>query len=433
MNSKDSKNTNENNVYDLIVVGGGPAGMMTALTAGALGKKVLLLEKNESLGKKLRITGGGRCNLTNAELDTRVFLSHFKDSSKFLFSPFSQFGVKDTLDFFNSRGCPTKIEDRKRVFPQSDSAETVWNVLIEELSKNKVEIMLKSEVSRFVKSTDRKSIVALELSNNIVFKSKSFVIATGGKSKPETGSTGDGFSWLEDLGHTVVEPRPSLVPLIIKESFIKDLQGITLPEVKVNVFQNGKKQKIFEKETTVLKTSGRLLFTHFGVSGPLILNMSKTIDEFLDYGDVVLKIDLVPSLAMDTLNTELQKIFLNNAKKKIKNSLADLLPSGFVGTFLKVSGIDEDLFCSNITREIRVRLIDLLKAFPLTVKELAKEEKAIVTSGGVVLEEIDFKTMRSKKIDNLFLVGDVLNIDRPSGGFSLQLCWTTGFVAGSNA
>lgn len=430
MNPKKSNFGEE--IYDVIVIGGGPAGMMTAGRAGGLGKKVLLLEKNESLGKKLRITGGGRCNLTNAEFNTRVFLSHFKDSDKFLFSPFSQFGVKNTLDFFDSRGCPTKIEDRKRVFPKSDSAESVWNVLIEELKKNKVEVMLQSEVFEFVKSSDENSIESIKLKNGKILKAKSFVVATGGKSRPETGSTGDGFVWLQNLGHKVVEPKPSLVPLVIKESFVKDLQGITLLDVKVNVFQDGKKQKIFEKETAVLKTSGRLLFTHFGVSGPLILNMSKSISEFLDYGEVVLKIDLVPSLAMDTLNTELQKIFLTNAKKKIKNSLSDIVPSALIPVLLNTSAIDQDLFCSNITREMRVGLIELLKAFPLTVKELAKEEKAIVTSGGVVLEEVDFRTMRSKKIDNLFLVGDILNIDRPSGGFSLQLCWTTGFVAGSN-
>lgn len=430
MNPKKSNFREE--IYDVIVIGGGPAGMMTAGRAGGLGKKVLLLEKNESLGKKLRITGGGRCNLTNAEFNTRVFLSHFKDSSKFLFSPFAQFGVKDTLEFFDSRGCPTKVEDRKRVFPQSDSAESVWNVLLEELSKNKIEVVLKSEVLRFVKSANGQSIESLELKDGRLIKAKSFVIATGGKSRPETGSTGDGFVWLQNLGHKVVEPKPSLVPLVIKESFVKDLQGITLLDVKVNVFQDGKKQKIFEKETAILKTSGRLLFTHFGVSGPLILNMSKSISEFLDYGSVVLKIDLIPSLAMDTLNNKLQEIFLVNAKKKIKNSLYDIVPTGFVSVLLKVSGIDEDLFCSNMTREMRVKLIEFLKAFPLTVKELAKEEKAIVTSGGVALEEVDFKTMRSKKIDNLFLVGDILNIDRPSGGFSLQLCWTTGFVAGSN-
>jgi predicted Rossmann fold flavoprotein len=432
MDNFDSKNTNKTDVYDLIVVGGGPAGMMTALRAGERGKKVLLIEKNESLGKKLRITGGGRCNLTNAEFDTRVFLSHFRESDKFLFSPFSQFGVQDTLDFFNSRGCPTKIEDRKRVFPLSDSAESVWNVLIEELSKNKVEVLLNSEVNRFVMSQDGRTIKSLELKNKKILKANAFAIATGGKSKPETGSTGDGFSWLIELGHNVIEPRPSLVPLVIKESFVKDLQGITLPEVKVNVFQNGKKQKIFEKETAVMKTTGRLLFTHFGISGPLILNMSKTIDEYLDYGEVVLKLDLVPALAHDALNAKLQEVFLVNAKKKIKNSLSEIVPSNFVETLLKIVGIDQDVFCSSITREMRILLIDFLKAFPLTVKELAKEEKAIVTSGGVALEEVDFKTMRSKKVDNLFLVGDVLNIDRPSGGFSLQLCWTTGFVAGSH-
>jgi len=423
------KRKNEN--WDVIVIGGGPAGMMAAGRAGEVGKRALLLEKNESLGKKLRITGGGRCNVTNAEFDTRTFLSNFKESDKFLHSPFSQFGVKEALEFFHSKGMPTKIEDRKRVFPESDSAESVWNVFIDYLKKHNVDVWLKSEVKAIHEKNGK--IESIELKNGRTVKAKSYILATGGKSRPETGSTGDGFKWLKDLSHAVAEPKASLVPLIIKEPFVKDLQGITLPEVKISVYLNGEKQQIFKKETAALKKSGRLLFTHFGVSGPLILNIAKHIGEMLEYGEVKLKVDIVPSLPHDALNQKLQTIFKIENKKKIKNSLNEIVPSGFIETLLKTADINPDTENNSVTREMRVRLMDVLKAFTLTVGGLMGTDKAIVTSGGVELSEIDFKTMRSKKIENLFLIGDVLNIDRPSGGFSLQLCWTTGFIAGSNA
>lgn len=405
--------------------------MMAAGRAGELGKRVLLLEKNESLGKKLRITGGGRCNVTNAEFDTRAFLSNFKESDKFLHSPFSQFGVKDALEFFHSKGMPTKVEDRKRVFPESDSAESVWNVFIDYLKDHNVDVWLNAEVKAI--KIESEKIESIELKDGKVVRANSYILATGGKSRPGTGSTGDGFTWLRETGHSVAEPKASLVPLVIKEPFVKDLQGITLPDVKVSVFLNGEKQQIFKRETAVLKKSGRLLFTHFGVSGPLILNMAKHIGELLEQGEVKLKIDITPSLPNDALNEKLQTIFKIENKKKIKNALTEVVPSGFVTTLLHVADINPDTENNSITREMRVRLMNTLKGFTLTVKELMGEDKAIVTSGGVELAEIDFKTMKSKKIENLFLVGDVLNIDRPSGGFSLQLCWTTGFIAGSNA
>lgn len=418
-------------IWDIVVIGGGPAGMMAAGRAAERGLKVLLIEKNESLGKKLRITGGGRCNVTNAELDTRVFLSNFKESDKFLHSPFAQFGVKDALEFFHSRGMPTKIEDRKRVFPESDSAESVWNVFIKYLQAHKVEVKLSAEVKRFVKKG--KNIESVELKDGKLIKAKSFILATGGKSRPETGSTGDGFSWLSDLGHQIAEPTASLVPLIVKEKFIKELQGITLPEVKITVFQNGVKQQIIKKETAALKKTGRLLFTHFGVSGPMILNMSRAIGELIDYGEVKIFIDAVPQIPHDLLNQKLQDIFKLESNKKIKNSLSEFGVMGFIERVLKTAEIDENIVNNSVTREMRIRLLNTLKAFPLTITALMGEDKAIVTSGGVDLREVDFKTMKSKIYDNLFLIGDILNIDRPSGGFSLQLCWTTGFVAGNNA
>lgn len=264
-----------NLIWDVVVIGGGASGMMAAGRAAELGAKVLLIEKNDILGKKLLITGGGRCNLTNAELNTRKFLEKFKKSDKFLFSAFSQWSSKDTLDFFNSKGMPTKVEDENRVFPASDSAQSVWNVLVKYLKSGGVVILSNSPVADLIKKEN--VIEAAVLKNGEKIKAKSFILATGGKSRPETGSTGDGFIWLKNLGHTISAPNPMLVPIAIKENWVKTLQGVSIADVKINVFQNGKKQ---------ISKKGKILFTHFGLSGPTILNMAKDIGELLKYGEV---------------------------------------------------------------------------------------------------------------------------------------------------
>lgn len=409
-------------IWDVVVIGGGPSGIMTAGRAAMLGKKVLLLEKNDSLGKKLLITGGGRCNVTNAEEDLRVLLSQFKDSDKFLFSAFSQFSNKDTLEFFNSRGMETKVEAKGRVFPVSNKAQSVWNVLLEYLKKNKVTIQSNSPVSGIEIENSKVSAVILKGKSRIL--SKSFVLATGGKSHPETGSTGDGFKWLSSIGHTVTEPTASLVPIEIEEEWIKRLQGVSLENTKITIFQNDTKQEV---------KKGKILFTHFGLSGPTILNLSSEVGELLKYGDVFLSLDILPDLDYGQLNLKLQDIFKEKSNKKFKNTLDSLLPFALVPVIVGLSGIDGDKPSHSITREERLHLVKVLKDLRVKVSGLLGEDKAIVTSGGVSLEEIDFKTMSSKLFPNLYLVGDILNIDRPSGGYSLQLCWTTGFVAGSNA
>ena len=414
-------------IYDVAVIGGGPAGMMSAGKAGESGAKVILLEKNETLGVKLLITGGGRCNVTNAELDIRKFLKKYKDSDKFLFSTFSQFSVKDTLEFFNNRGMETKIEAENRVFPVSDSAQSVWNVLFEYLKKGNVEIKTNANVIGF--ETDsinnseiiNKKITAIKLKNGEKIFAKKIILATGGTSRPETGSTGEGFNWLKDLGHNIIASNEALVPVSLKDKWIKDLSGVTLQNIKLTTFQNNQKQESHK---------GKLLFTHFGISGPTVLNMSKDIGELLKYGEVEIRLDLLPHLDHGMMNSKLQELFKLDDKKKIKNSLDSLIPSALVPIVLILSGIDENKTNNSITREERLKLIEIIKNIPLQVDSLLGSDKAIVSSGGVDLTEVDFKTMQSKIIENLYLVGDVLNIDRPSGGYSLQLCWTTGYVAG---
>lgn len=418
-------------IYDIAIIGGGPAGMMAAGRAAekSNGKlRIILLEKNIKLGVKLLITGGGRCNVTNAELDVRNFLKKYKDSDKFLFSAFSQFSVKDTLEFFNSRGMQTKIEAENRVFPISNKAESVWNVLIDYMKNGKVEIKTNANVIGFEtkkeEGVENNKITSIKLKNGDKIFSKKIIIATGGTSRPETGSTGDGFSWLKDLGHNIIASNEALVPVSLKNDWIKGLSGVTLQNIKLTTFQNNQKQESHK---------GKLLFTHFGISGPTVLNMSKDIGELLKYGEVEIRLDLLPRLDHGMMNIELQNLFKNDDKKKIKNSLDSLVPSALVPIILTLSQIDKNKTNNSITREERLKLIEIIKNIPMQVKELLGSNKAIVSSGGVDLTEVDFRTMQSKIVENLYLVGDILNIDRPSGGYSLQLCWTTGWVAGNSS
>ena len=411
----------EDIVWDVVVIGGGPSGMMSAGRSAELGKKVLLIEKNDSLGKKLLITGGGRCNLTNNEPDVRKFLSKFKDSDKFLFSAFSEFSVKETLEFFHNRNMETKEEALGRVFPASNSAKSVWETLLEYLKQNKVTINSNSTVMGF--ETDSGKITSIVLKDKTKVTAKSFVLATGGKSRPETGSTGDGFVWLKEIGHNVIEPSASLVPLKTKTDWVKKLQGVSLSDVKITILQNNEKQN---------QARGKILFTHFGLSGPSILNLSHDIGELLKYGEVLVSLDILPNFDHGQLNQKLQDIFKEKSNKKFKNTLGDLMPSALVPIVVELSKINPDKPSNSITREERLSLIELLKNIHIEVEDLLGVEKAIVTSGGVSLDEVDFKTMTSRLYSNLYLIGDILNIDRPSGGYSLQLCWTTGFIAGSN-
>lgn len=413
---------NENKIWDVVVIGAGPAGMMAAGRAAELGKRVLLLEKNTSLGKKLLITGGGRCNVTNNKTNTREMLAKYKGNDKFLFSAFSQFDVTSTLSFFNDKGMPTKEENEGRIFPVSDKAQSVYDVLYTYMKKGNVEIRKSSIVSGIEKSKKDDSIVIRTKSGNDIH-TKKCIVATGGTSRPDTGSTGEGFAWLKKLGHTIVDNDVALVPVALTDAWVKKISGTALDEVRLTTYQNNQKQEAYK---------GKLLFTHFGISGPMVLNMSKDIGELLKYGAVSIMLDLFPNKDTSKIKNELQNILVTESNKKLKNVLGMMIPSPLVSIILEITSIDGQTFNHSVSSEDRVKLVKIMKEIPMHVKGLLGKEKAIVSSGGVLLTEIDMKTMESKVIPNLYLVGDVLNIDRPSGGYSLQLCWTTGFVAGSD-
>lgn len=409
-------------VFDVIVIGGGPAGMMAAARAAECGKRVLLLEKNPTLGKKLLITGGGRCNVTNNKTNNRTMLAKYKGNDKFLFSAFSQFNVESALQFFHSRGMQTKEENEGRIFPVSDKAQSVWDVLVDYMKEGGVKVQTSAPVSGISLGEEKNFHIKLKDKTEIL--ARSVVMATGGISRPETGSTGEGFGWLEKLGHTIIANDFALVPISLKDAWAKKLGGVTLKDIKLTIYQNEQKQSAHK---------GKLLFTHLGISGPTVLNMSREVGELLKYGEVIIQLDLFPQLDHAALKTELQNLLIGESNKLIKNTLSKMISSSLVLTLLDLAGIDSDTPNHSVRSEQRKNLVLLFKAVPLHVKGLLGADKAVVSSGGVDLKEVDFKTMQSRLIPNLYLVGDVLNIDRPSGGYSLQLCWTTGFVAGSHA
>ena len=412
--------TSEDVVWDVVVIGGGPSGMMAAGQAGEKGKKVILLEKNTELGKKLRITGGGRCNVTNNKMDNRELLSKYKGSDQFLFSAFSQWSVKDTLSFFKNLGVETKEENEGRVFPVTNKAETIFDALYTYIKNGNVNIRKSTIVTGITKSKDGEYFAVTTKSGNKIY-GKALVIATGGTSRPETGSTGEGFAWLKKLGHTILESNAALVPVTLSDAWVKKAAGVTLTDIKLTLYQNDEKQD---------SQKGKLLFTHVGVSGPTVLNMSRSIGELLKYGPVSIMLDLFPGKDVSKIKNELQTILVEESNKKLKNVLSHLIQPSLIGPLLAIAEIDGETFSHSVRSEDRTKLAQLLKAVPLHVKGLLGKEKAVVTSGGVALTEVDFKTMESRVVPGLYLVGDVLNIDRPSGGYSLQLCWTSGFVAG---
>lgn len=411
-------------MYDVIVVGAGASGMMAAGRAASRGRNVLLLEKNSIVGKKLSITGGGRCNIFNAELDTRRLLSFYADAGKFLFSPFSQFATKESRDFFESKGMPIVVEANKRAFPKSQSAKDVTALMLKWIKDSGVTLKFKTEVTGFI--IKDKKLIGVK-TNNGDFTAESIIIATGGLAHSETGATGEGLSWLKKLGHAVHKPNPNLVPLKTKEVWVKDLSGISanLKITFVDVSQSTK---------TKFSKIGKLLFTHFGISGPVILNSSHLVKDMLEQGVVSAYIDLKPEVAIDEFEKQLLTIFNEHKNKNLATILKYIVSEGLhkaVSSQLPPELLETKV--NSITKTQRHNLVTLIKAIPLTITSTMGFDTAVISDGGVDLKEIETKTMRSKIYPNLFLTGDVLHINRPSGGYSLQLCWTTGWVAGSNA
>lgn len=410
----------QSKIWDVIIIGGGASGLMAGAVASARGKSCLVIDKNKTPGEKLKITGGGRCNITNNEPDIHKLLKVYGEGAPYLYSPFSIFGVKDTFNYFESRGLPLVVQARNRVFPVTEKASDVFRVLEKELEKNNVSVKSNCTVKKI--NVCDNLIESVETNNGLLY-AKSFILATGGMSHPETGSTGDGLKWLKDIGHTVKDSSPDIVPLAVSDKWVKSLAGVSLSFMKITFFLEGKKQ--FSK-------LGKILFTHFGLSGPLILNSSKKVDDLLQQeGRVTAHIDAYPDTNEGKLEEFIIKVFDANKNKIWRTVLKDIVPEGITKAIeLIETGLDFNTKVHSISKEDRKKFVKLLKNLPVEITNLMGYDRSIVADGGVSLKELDMKNMSSKLYKNLFITGDLLNISRNSGGYSLQICWTTGYVAG---
>jgi len=408
--------------YDVAVIGAGPAGMMAAIAAAENGAKVLLAEKNESAGKKLLLTGGGRGNFCNAEFDLRKLAANYGKNGPFLFHSFSEFGPKETIKFFNDSGVKTKIENNNRVFPKSDEAQNVLSALIDRLNGLNVQIEYGAKVVDIKEKDNLIAGIILENGDDII--AKNYIIATGGKSYPQTGPAGDGYGWAQSLGHKIDPLLPALAPVNIKEGWIKELAGLALENPKISVFQNGKK---------LFSARGEMLFAHFGVSGPAILNISGRIAESARNGAVFVHFDFLPETPPDELQKKILENFQKNPNKTVKNCLADFVPLALAPAICRAAGVDPGKTANNIEKEERRRTANAMKDFRLEAGKTFPVESGMITGGGVNVAEIDHKTMRSKIVRNLFFAGEIINVHGPTGGFNLLQCWSTGRLAGHKA
>ena len=406
--------------FDVVVIGGGPAGMMAAVCAAKKGARVAIVEKNDRFGIKLLMTGNGRCNITQDENNVAELVKKFGKNGKFLFSAFSNFGPKRLRDFFAAIGVPTKVEKDGRVFPESDQGKDVLIALEEKLKENNVNIFRESSVVCFEKEGN---VITKVLLKKGEIAANNFVIATGGKSYPSTGSAGQGYEWAKNLGHAIIEPQPALVPIETKEKW-EDLQGVSVHNCEISVWQDNKKYAV---------ENGDIMFAHFGLSGPLVLNISRKVREILGKGEIILKIDLKPYLSFEQLDDIVRFELEKNAAKKFGNCFADLFSPKLLEFLLIKSNIDLDKHAAKISKKERQNFVRICKALELTVENLFGFVRAMVTTGGVSTKEIDSKTMRSKKMENLFFAGEIIDVDGPTGGYNLQLCWSTGFAAGNAA
>ena len=399
---------------NVIVVGGGAAGMMAAVFAARNGQNVQLLEKNEKLGKKLFITGKGRCNITNAA-DIEDLFTAVISNPKFLYSGFYSFTNQQVIDFFEELGVKTKIERGERVFPVSDHSSDVIAAFSRELKLLGVSVSLHTEVRELLCEQDK--VCGVLLTNGKKMKADAVIVATGGISYPSTGSTGDGYRFAKETGHRVTELLPSLVPMEVRQWYAKELQGLSLRNIEIRI-TDGKK-KLYEE-------FGEMLFTHYGVTGPVILSASSVVGKTLRKKELTLHIDLKPALSEEQLDKRILREFDANHNKQYKNSIDSLFPA-------KLSEIEPEKKVNEITKEERQRLVHLIKDFTMTLTGLRSYNEAIITKGGVSVKEIDPGTMESKKMKGLYFAGEVLDLDAVTGGYNLQIAWSTGYLAGINA
>jgi predicted Rossmann fold flavoprotein len=408
-------------IYDVIVIGAGPAGVMAAIRAAQLGKKTLLIEKNSILGKKLLLTGKGRGNITN-DKDLDLFLKFYNKKGQFLRDAFKVFFKDELIDFIKIKGLKVKIERQGRIFPDSDKTADIITVLREYLSDYNVEMMFKTSVSQIrVENRQVKGVILSDGSRSFIAGHK-VILATGGASFKETGSSGDGFYMIEKLGHKIVDIRPGLVPLRAKEAWVRQLQGLTLKNVRISFCQ---KKHVLESEI------GEILITHFGISGPLVLDLSNIITAWLVKDEVKASIDLKPGLSYEQLEIKLVKEL--SGKMKISNYLLTLFPQRLAEVFVQRLGLDPGKQVNQVSRAQRLGLIKLIKDFSLTIGGSLDLEEGMVTCGGVALDEINPKTMESKIVRGLYFAGEVIDIDASSGGDNLQAAFSTGYLAGQSA
>jgi len=418
-------------IYDIAIIGGGPAGMMAAIQAKTSPDiRVVLLEKNDSLGRKLLLTGKGRCNLTTAN-DTGTIVKKLGKNGKFMFGPLSRFSTIDTVRFFENLGVELHEERGKRIFPKTGKSAAILTALKKELKEKNVEILYNSKISSIKKTTnDQLFRISLEGKQPIV--ARCIIIATGGRSYPKTGSTGDGYKFAAQLGHTIVKPHPALVPLIVKDPTIRVSIPLFLDPLLATL-------PLQPDNSEIGRRFGEMLFTHLGISGPVILDLSKDVGIALrEIGNqkeksIVASIDLKPKVSSEMLRTRLNRIIQETPRIQYKTMLKQLLPKSLIETFIHRTNLPGSKQISIFTRNNQTSIIDQLKNFTFTIDKIDSIERAIVTAGGVKLQEVDPRTMESKIIDGLFFAGEILDLDGPTGGYNLQIAWSTGFVAGINA
>ena len=403
----------------VVVIGGGAAGLMAAVIAGREGAKVTLLEKMNYVGKKMGITGKGRCNITNA-CDMSDFIKNTPGNGKFLYGAYERFTNEDLLQLLHDAGLETKVERGGRVFPASDSALDVRNTFMKLMKHYGVDVHLEEPVKKLLIDN---GVVTGVVTDKETYHADAVVIATGGKSYPATGSTGDGYILAAQVGHKITDIRPSLVPIVTEESWVKDLMGLSLRNVELSVVAKNKVQA---------KMFGEMMFTHFGITGPIVLSLSHTVGKLMrkkNIGTIGLDINLKPALSPETLDKRLQKDFDLYSKKQLINGMKDLLPSRLIPLIIELSGIDPQKPINQISKEERQQIGYMLQHMPLTVKGLRPVEEAIVTAGGISLKEFNPKTMESKLVKGLYGAGEVLDIDAFTGGYNLQAAFSTGYVA----